>query len=457
MALPNAGSCSPQPDGGSDRDDASTFFTILTPTNNSGVLGLGRVTLDGTTLQVDVVASGLTPGEIHPLHIHGFFEGGDERTPVVADDLDEDGFVETPEAEAAIGPVIAGLTTDEAEAVLGTVSPDFPVADENGIVNFSQTYELDPNDPDDAFILDKLSDRVEGRFLEFHGLTLPAGEGDGTGNEVNGTAGYNPLVPVAGGELTDLGGLAGRVLSDLPSWAFTSLASGALSFLMPYMLSPDGTGPAAPEDPAVVAAGQEGDTFVALLTPSNNSGVLGLAVAEFDEEEGTVEVSVWASGLTPGQVHPQHIHGFENDQPSLLPNISLDTDADGFVESPEGEPVIGPVLLSATASGEVTNVPVSEDFPRADEDGNLEFNQTYSFNLAEEDDAFIFQQLQDRFVGREYQIHGLEVLPNQGEGTVNEVNGAGGYIDVLPVANGVFLPLDASLVGNLLSENWLLS
>jgi hypothetical protein len=195
---------------------------------------------------------------------------------------------------------------------------------------------------------------------------------------------------------------------------------------------------------------------VALLTPSNNSGVLGLAVAEFDEE-GTVELSVWASGLTPDEVHPQHIHGFENDQPSLLPNISLDTDTDGFVETPEGEPVIGPVLLSATASGEVTNVPISDDFPRADEEGDLEFNQTYTFNLAEEDDAFIFQQLQDRFVGREFQIHGLEVLPNQGEGTANEVNGTGGYIEELPVANGVFLPLDASLVGGLLSGDWLLS
>jgi hypothetical protein len=416
------------------------------------------VTFDGTTLSVDVVASGLTPGETHPLHIHGFLNGGDERPPIAADDLDLDGFVETPEAEAlAIGPIIAGLQTNgEAQALLQT-STNFPVADANGVVSFSQTYELDPNERDDVFIRDQLSGRMEGRFLEFHGLTLPAGEGGGTGNEVNGTTGYNPLVPVAGGGLTQLDGLAGAVLEALPSWAFTSLASGALSFLMPYMLRPDGTGPAAPENPAVVAAGEEADTFVALLAPSNNSGVVGLAVAEFSEEEGTLELSVFASGLTPDQVHPQHIHGFTDDRPSLLPNISLDADSDGFVEDPEGEPVIGPVLLAATASGEVSNVVISNDFPTADIEGNLEFTQTYQFNLGEEDDAFIFQELQDLFVGREYQIHGLEALPGQGAGTDYEVNGMGGYIAELPVANGVFLPLDASLVGRLLSEDWLLS
>jgi hypothetical protein len=444
--------------GSDNEDDAETYFTILTPTNNSGVLGLGRVTLHGTTLSVDVVASGLTPGQVHPLHIHGFLDEDPERTPTVRDDLDEDGFVETPEAEAlAIGQIIAGLTTTgEAQALLQS-SPNFPTADANGVVSFSQTYELDPDERDDAFILEQLRDRVEGRFLEFHGLTLTAGEGDGTGNEVNGTGGYNPLVPVAGGALTELDGLVGTVLGGLPSWAFQSLASGALSFLMPYMLDPDGTGPAAPENPAVLAAGEEADTFAAPLAPSNNSGVTGLAVAEFDEEAGTVELSVWASGLTPDQVHPQHIHGFADDRPSLLPNISLDTDTDGFVEGPEGEPVIGPVLLSATASGEVTNIPVSEDFPVADVEGDLEFAQTYTFNLNEEDDALIFQELKDRFVGREFQIHGLEVLPNHGEGTDFEVNGTGGYVAELPVANGVFLPLDASLVGNLLSENWLLS
>jgi hypothetical protein len=443
---------------GQSSDDAETFLTILTPANNSGVLGLGRVTLDGTTLSVDVAAAGLTPEQVHPLHIHGFIDESQERQPVVTDDLDQDGFVETPEAEAqAIGPIIAGLTASgEAQAFL-QASTDFPVADANGVVNFSQTYELDPDEPDDAFILDQLSARLEGRFLEFHGLELPPGEGEGSIHEVSGTGGYNPLVPVAGAPLIHLGGVAGAALGSLPSEAFQSLASDALSFLMPYMLRPDGTGPAAPENPDVLAAAEDANAFAALLAPSNNSGVSGIALVEFDEAEGTATVSVWASGLTPDQIHPQHIHGFADDSPSLLPNISLDADLDGFVEDPEGEPVVGPVLLAAIASGEVTNEAVSEDFPVADAEGNLVFTQTYDFNLEEEDDAFIFQELQDRLVGREFQIHGLEVPPGQGEGTVNEVNGTGGYIAELPVANGVFLPLEPELLANLHLNDWLLA
>lgn len=269
-------------------------------------------------------------------------------------------------------------------------------------------------------------------------------------------AGINPL-----SHFLEFGIYEGRSpLGDdrgLPSGAIQALVTGEFSSLMPYMLSPDGTGPAAPEDPDVLAAAEQTDTFAALLFPSNGSGVMGVAVARFDEEQGTVELTVRASGLTPGQIHPQHIHGFADDRPSLLPNISLDTDRDGFVEDPEGEPVVGPVLLSATASGEVTNAAVSPDFPVADAQGNLAFTQTYSFNLNEADDASIFQELQDRFVGREFQIHGLDVPPGQGAGTVHEVNGTGGYIDVLPVANGVFLPFQPALVSNLLSDSWLLA
>jgi hypothetical protein len=35
------------------------------------------------------------------------------------------------------------------------------------------------------------------------------------------------------------------------------------------------------------------------------------------------------------------------------------------------------VLLAATVSGEVSREAMSEDFPRADENGNLTFIQTY--------------------------------------------------------------------------------
>lgn len=234
--------------------------------------------------------------------------------------------------------------------------------------------------------------------------------------------------------------------------AFTFLVGEGLDLLRPYQLDPEGTGPAAPESAAVLEAAAQTDTFVALLTPANDSGVLGAALVHFDEEQGDVTIAVRASGLTPNEVHPQHIHGFEDDRPSLIPTIALDQDLDGFVEGPEAGPVYGPVLLAATASGEVSREVVSEDFPRADENGNLTFIQTYDFDLSNADDAFVFEELQDRLVGRLFQIHGLELKPGEGEGTDFEVNGSGGYIPELGAANGVLLPLP---LGSL--DDWLLA
>jgi hypothetical protein len=239
---------------------------------------------------------------------------------------------------------------------------------------------------------------------------------------------------------------------DLLAKAFTFLVGEGLDLLRPYQLNPEGTGPAAPESQAVLEAAEETDTFVALLTPANDSGVLGAALVHFDEEEGDVTIAVRASGLTPNEVHPQHIHGFEDDRPSLIPTIALDQDLDGFVEGPEAGPVYGPVLLSATASGEVSREAVSADFPRADENGNLSFIQTYDLNPNDADDAFVFEELQDRLAGRLFQIHGIELKPGEGEGTDFEVNGSGGYIPELGVANGVLLPLP---IGSL--SDWLLA
>src|SRR3954447_23939659 len=64
-----------QPGSDGSEQASNTFVTLLLPENNSGAAGVARVTLDGNTLTVDVVASGLTPGEPHPMHIHGFLDG----------------------------------------------------------------------------------------------------------------------------------------------------------------------------------------------------------------------------------------------------------------------------------------------------------------------------------------------------------------------------------------------
>lgn len=179
---------------------ADPFLGLLTPANNSGVVGLARTSLEGKVLTVAVAAAGLTPEERHPLHIHGFLDGRESKLATYADDADGDGVVETAEDEAVFGPVILALTQDGSvnNAALGA---NFPVADEEGVILQRQTYRFDTSDPTQAAIFDAPKERLAGREVQFHGLFVPAMQGEGTGGEVDGTAGTKEVLPVANGIL----------------------------------------------------------------------------------------------------------------------------------------------------------------------------------------------------------------------------------------------------------------
>jgi hypothetical protein len=183
--------------------------------------------------------------------------------------------------------------------------------------------------------------------------------------------------------------------------------------------------------------------FSTLILPSNNSGVFGAASITFDEAAGTVAIDLDLAGLEPGEVHAMHIHGFTDDRASLLPNISLDADLDGFVEASEGASVIGQVLLGLTGDGSITDASLIGDWPEADENGFLSLQQTYSFDLDDAAEAALFGELQDRMEGRQIQVHGLSVDAAQGVGTRGEVAGEAGYQPLLAVAHGAILSTDS--------------
>jgi ElaB/YqjD/DUF883 family membrane-anchored ribosome-binding protein len=442
--------------GGAPAEPATqTAAALILPANNSGVLGFAFASLEGNELTVNVVAANATPGQVHPLHLHGFTDGRTERLPVASDDADGDGVGETPEGEgAAFGPVIAGLTTTgEAQRFL-EVSPDYPTADATGKIVFSQTYTLDEGEADDAAILDLLQDRLGGRVVELHGVNVPAGLGAGTPNEANGTAGYNPQVPVAAGQLLALPALGeDSPLADLDPTALLDEINAFFTALAPFTLKPDGTGPQAP-DPffaedgtATVATTGGGDddgaeVYTALLLPTNNSGVFGAASITFDEAAGTISVDLDLAGLEPLKKHATHIHGFTDDRASVIPNLQVDADRDGFLEDPEAAPFIGPVLFGVTEDGSISDAALTANYEEADEDGRVSLTQTYDFDLGNADQAAIFKELADRMEGRVLQVHGLTVPETQGDGTRGEVDGTAGYKPLLAVANGVILDAD---------------
>jgi len=81
------------------------------------------------------------------------------------------------------------------------------------------------------------------------------------------------------------------------------------------------------------------------LVPLNNSGVRAEVELKLINET-TLLVSIEASGLESGKLHPQHIHGFNTPlKQATCPGLQADTDGDGVISVGEGLPTYGPILL----------------------------------------------------------------------------------------------------------------
>lgn len=195
-----------------DRDflaDDHFFTTQFTTLNGSGVTGEAIVGYDedAHTITVAISASGLEPNMVHIQHIHGFTDGTDARTPTLAQDDDRDGYVELAEGLDTYGPILLNLTADHTNGSGGDNGHDhsgdltgFPTAPD-GTIFFVETYQL----PAGMLTTDPM---LALREIVIHGLTVPAGAGAGTPGEVDGTAGYKLVLPVASGELSALGSYA---------------------------------------------------------------------------------------------------------------------------------------------------------------------------------------------------------------------------------------------------------
>jgi Ca2+-binding RTX toxin-like protein len=178
---------------GADR----VFFADLNELNNSEAEGGALLLLTGNRLTVITAARGVEAGQIHPQHIHGFADGSNATVPTLAQDDDRDGFIELAEGLDTYGPVLLNLTSPP-----GPDASGFPKPTGTSFL-FSQTYDLtDSRNGDLARLLDDVS--LNRREIVLHGKTVFAGHGQGTTGEVDGTAGYKLVLPIASGEIREL-------------------------------------------------------------------------------------------------------------------------------------------------------------------------------------------------------------------------------------------------------------
>ena len=151
----------------------TTFEANLNELNGSGASGFATATLNGTTLTVHVVATGLEDGA-HLRHIHGGVETTSgssliqsSKCPTPQRDVDGDGIISVAEGVPDYGPVIVNLGNFATSG--GTVDEVLT------FTNFNQA----------VLPLDK-------RAIVLHGMTGPNG--------------YDASIPIVCGQLHATGG-----------------------------------------------------------------------------------------------------------------------------------------------------------------------------------------------------------------------------------------------------------
>lgn len=189
------------------------YTATWVPSSGSGVSGTTDFSLSGDQLTVHVRATGVEPGQIHPVHLHGFAGGRQSvLAPPDADTRgDSDSYLESFESELYLGSPLLPLTLTPT----GNPATDFSTGP-GGVIDYSQTYTINPA------VLGDLTRRA----IQIHGLTVPEGIGAGTPGEVNGSPGYKVDLPIAAANIVavpDSGG--GPVPIPLPPAVWTGAAT----------------------------------------------------------------------------------------------------------------------------------------------------------------------------------------------------------------------------------------
>lgn len=129
------------------------------------------------------------------------------------------------------------------------------------------------------------------------------------------------------------------------------------------------------------------------------NGTNSVALAFFEVTDDVLKATILAAGVTPNEVHLQHIHGFENKN-STCPPMDADGDKDGFITLTEGLPFYGDIQLPLNYE--------SGAFPTADSNGLYTYQRTFDLNsidLPSWDNLSVV--VHGRKVGQEYR----ETLP----------------------------------------------
>lgn len=172
-------------------------------------------------------------------------------------------------------------------------------------------------------------------------------------------------------------------------------------------------------------------TLTAVLSELNGSGASGTATAVVKNQK-IEHIEVHAEGLTPDAPHAQHIH-YGNDALNECPTLAQDANRDGRINTVEGIPAYGPVVVSLNTTGDTTpasfldvaRFPVSRDGILSYSRDNIEFTDVAGTGYPGAGGLGTAKQIADSIRDGEgvLVIHGLDY---DGNGTYNFSDPEGG-------------------------------
>lgn len=215
------------------------YQSNIQPLNRTSVTGTADLSLEGQALKVQLGATGLTPNQIHAVHIHGKEQADAECPTTRGDDANNDGFLSVFEGAPDYGPIKVNLTSPQtpfgppARADLffpfaGTPDDNaFSKSNVDGVISLDQTYTFDLSNQFAAQAFESVTP-LEDQHIVVHGDFAPESV-DMPGADPNKVI-YDKLLPVACGPITKVGGSTPTPTpTPTPSPEPTDPANGALT------------------------------------------------------------------------------------------------------------------------------------------------------------------------------------------------------------------------------------
>ena len=169
----------------------------------SDVNGHATLRLTGRTLDINLSATGLTPGEPHAMHIHGDTQAANECPGIEADTntgdpIDQsttftagtpDGLISLGEGLPDYGPIDVSLTTSgDTSAASGLSLERFLAADSRGRIDYHRS----------VVVPKEVAKNLGNLHIVIHGADLPADENASSLSSL-----FEATLPVACGEIDE--------------------------------------------------------------------------------------------------------------------------------------------------------------------------------------------------------------------------------------------------------------